>query len=121
MTPEYEAYMLSEEWDYLKRHHPAARKCFACDYAHNLRLHHMRYPKDITKTRWTDCCWLCDGCHAAFHRACTGEREKYKAWATESWKVKMLVDAQRKEEEYQPVGNLLVTMFERMKVTGGMQ
>jgi len=109
-SPEYEAYMCSEEWKTLRSRHPSPRQCVACDATYNLRLHHMIYPEDIWKTQPHHCCWLCEGCRDAFHRACTGERKKYQAWATEPWKVKMIVQAQRKEEGWQSAGDLLKNM-----------
>lgn len=111
MNPEYTAYICSEEWKGLKSRHPDPRKCVACETTYNLHLHHMVYPKDIWKTQPHHCCWLCEGCHDCFHRACVGERAKYLAWATDSWKVAMIVKAQRKEEgDMQPAGEILKTM-----------
>lgn len=109
MNAAYDAYMSSEEWEELKRTHPERRGgCVACRYAHNLRLHHMFYPKDIRDTKHEHCCWLCDGCHAAFHRAVTGERKKYQPWATDINRTVMLIQAQRREEEYLSMGEIVM-------------
>ena len=111
MNPEYEAYMCSEEWKGLKSRHPDPRKCVACETTYNLHLHHMIYPKDIWKTQPHHCCWLCEGCHDCFHRACVGERAKYLAWATDAGRVRMIVRAQRKEEgDFQSAADVLATM-----------
>jgi len=110
MSPEYDAYICSDDWKTLHSMHPSPRECVACNVTYNLRLHHMIYPKDIWKAQWYHCCWLCEGCHDCFHRACTGERLKYKAWATDAWKVAMIVRAQRKEEDMEPIGATLAKM-----------
>jgi len=107
VNPAYEEYMRSDDWEHLKRTHPSKRECVACETQRNLQMHHMRYPADIWETRHSDCCWLCEGCHEAFHRACTCEREKYQAWAIYVDRTGMIIRAQRQEEECQPVAFLL--------------
>jgi len=119
ITAEYQEYLRSEQWQTLKSNHPSPRECVACQTKHNLRLHHMVYPKDIWRTKPHHCCWLCEGCHDCFHRACIGEREKYKPWAIYPERVAMIVRAQRREEDLKPAGEILMSMFERLKVRGG--
>lgn len=117
-SPEYEAYINSEAWDELKLKHPSRRECVACDTRHNLRMHHMRYPENIWDTIPADCCWLCEGCHEAFHRACVGERSKYKAWAVSPGRVAMIVRAQR-QEEGDSIGSSLEAIARRLGIKIG--
>lgn len=116
MNAEYDAYIRSEAWGELKQSHPDRRACVACERPDDLQLHHMRYPANIWDTRASDCCWLCEACHEMFHRACTGERKKYQAWATTSDRTVMLIRAQR-EEEGMTIAGTLEFIFRRTEIS----
>lgn len=94
---EHQRYIESEEWAAVKAsmrgHRPYA--CVGCGRDKFLHLHHMIYPPDIWQTRREHCCWLCDRCHEVFHRA----PAKYIALATTEGWTRLVIKAQREEEE----------------------
>jgi hypothetical protein len=55
----------------------------------------MIYPADIWQTKSEHCCWLCDRCHELLHRA----PAKYIAMATTEQITRMVIEAQKNEED----------------------
>ena len=100
MTSEqYQEYLKSEEWQVVgtEKARSGPFKCVGCDSVRLrfLQLHHMIYPADIWATEPKHCCWLCDRCHETFHRA----PAKYIAMATTEQITRMVIEAQKNEED----------------------
>lgn len=92
---EYEEYLNSEDWAQVKHEKHLRRICVGCGRNRGLELHHMIYPADIWQTKSEHCCWLCDRCHELLHRA----PAKYIAMATTEQITRMVIEAQKNEED----------------------
>jgi hypothetical protein len=69
LSPEYLAYMASDEWRDLRTESLKinGRRCAGCMASDAIHQHHLFYPRDIRSTALRHVLPLCEECHVATH------------------------------------------------------